>query len=91
MVNQFPILTPNRFAFYTVDTGRQFGTQKARVGGFERESPHSGQPDIDCGERKILLLQEEAVSEDDRPVESWAWLRAVSADKLVDCVTVRFP
>jgi hypothetical protein len=53
MVNQFPILTPNRFAFYTVDTGRQFGTQKARVGGFERESPYSGQPDIDCGGRKI--------------------------------------
>src|SRR5260370_42482393 len=91
LVNKFPILTPNRFAPFArwIPAG-EFGAQEARVGGFVCEPPHSGQPNIDCGGRQLLLLQEEAVSEEHRPVERQAWLRAVPADKLVDCVTVRF-
>ena len=47
MVNQFPILyaQPLR-TFHAMNTGRQFGTQEACVGGFEREPLHGGQPDI---------------------------------------------
>src|SRR5450759_3953866 len=93
LIDSQPIANPDAQAlraFDTPDTRRQFGAQEAGVGGFVSKSSHCGQAHVDCGGSETVLFQEEPVPEHDSPAKCQTWLRAVPANELVDCVTVRF-
>lgn len=69
---------------------QQFGAEKSRIGGFISEPPHRSQTHVNGRRSKVLLFQEKSVPEDDSTIESKAWFRAVPADELIDCMSVRF-
>jgi hypothetical protein len=75
-------------SFDAADSRSQFGAQKARVGGFVSEPPHSGQSHLDRGWCELLLFEKEPVAEDDSSVEGQSRFGTIPADELVDGMTV---
>jgi hypothetical protein len=73
LINSQPVANPNAETlcpFDTADSGGQFRAQKASVGGFIGEPPHSGQAHVDSRGCEVLLFEKELLAKDDSAVKS---------------------
>ena len=79
-----PVADPNPETlcpFDAADSGGQIGAQKASVGGFISESPHSREAHVDGGGCEVLLFEEKPVAKDDSPVKGQTRFGTVPPDE----------
>ena len=88
-----PVADPNAETlcpFDAADSGGQIRAQKASVGGFMSEPPHSRQAHVDGGGCEVLLFEEEPIAKNDSAVKGQTRFGTVPPDEFVDGMTVRF-
>jgi hypothetical protein len=86
-----PIADPNAETlcpFDAADSGGQIRAQKASVGGFMSEPPHSRQAHVDGGGCEVLLFEEEPIAKNDSAVKGQSRFGTVPPDEFVDGMTV---